>query len=70
MKDNQEKCKSVFVSWFWLVGILTTLSIPVIAVSVSYGNKVASTDHKIEMIEKDISTIERIENKIDTLLRR
>jgi hypothetical protein len=43
-----EACKNVFVSWFWLIGILSILALGAWGASSMYSNRESSQDARIE----------------------
>jgi hypothetical protein len=69
MTCSQDKCKSVFVTWVWLIGVLVTLSTPMLIFAFKSGAKVASNEQKIEYVQKRLDKIDNIDKKIDDILK-
>ena len=62
-----EECKSIFVSWAWMIGIIVSLSTAVVAGVVFYlplENKQAAL---LENHEKRIVVLEKIDMNLDTI---
>ena len=68
--DNLERCKQIFVTYFRLLGILTVVALPVIAVTYNIGKKTTEVEHRLKEVEKSQDVIVRLEKKIDLLLEK
>jgi len=62
-----EECKSIFVSWVWMIGILITLSGAVIAGVVMYLPLENKQTALLENHEKRIVVLEKIDMNLDTI---
>lgn len=70
MTCQPEKCKSTFVTWVWLVGILTGIAVPSLIFAFKGGKEIATNEQKIIYIEKRLDKIDNIDNKIDKILKK
>jgi hypothetical protein len=68
MACSQENCKSVFVSWVWLIGVLVTLSTPMLIYAFKSGAKLERHEQKIEQLKNKLDKLDNIDDKIDKIL--
>jgi hypothetical protein len=69
MTCSQDKCKNVFVSWVWLIGVLITLSTPMLIFAFKSGARIESHEQKIENLKTQLEKLENIDDKIDKILK-
>lgn len=69
MTCQQDKCKNVFVTWVWIVGILIGLAIPITVYAFNSGAKIEQHEQNINQIIKRLDKIDNIDKKIDKILK-
>lgn len=72
-----EECKSIFPTWIWMIGfILSGFGVVcgcVYVYATDRSDQISvnkDIEIRIERLEKSVATVERIEVKVDTLIKR
>ena len=64
-----DKCKLMFVSWHWLSAIILSFTVSAIVLGYNTASAMSEIDTRINKVEHTISTLEAMEDKIDTLIK-
>jgi predicted MPP superfamily phosphohydrolase len=69
LNESVEKCKSVFVSWTWLIGILAGLFITGISIAWTASAKMTTIDNTLVMQNTRLYSVEIQLAKTDTIIK-
>jgi len=65
--DKLDECKSIFVSWVWMIGIIVTLAGATIAVGAMYWPLETKQATLLDDHEKRIVKMEGVADDLDTI---
>ena len=65
--DQIEECKSIYVSWVWMIGIIVTLAGATIAVGAMYWPLETKQATLLDDHEKRIVKMEGVQQDLDTI---
>ena len=68
--ESVKACMRVFVTWRWMLGILTGSMLAVATLAWTGSERIANIDSSIQTLQEDVDQLNGMDNKLDTLLIR
>lgn len=67
MVCKTDNCEKIFVSWTWLVGILSGLLITIGGLAWAGGSKMSTSDLRMESLESEVAKWKKVPADLDTI---